>query len=385
MCLANYYIDNYGYQENILPKMHALQGLDVKILASTETYVDNKSLGYVAPCDYVNEHGIPVTRIGYVKYLPHFFAKKWRAYQGVFKQIESFEPDIIFMHDVQFASVYSMARYARKFPEVEIYADGHTDLINSARGWVSKNILHRIIYKHFAQKIEPYVTKFFGVTPLRSDFYRDYYGIPPEKIGLLVMGADDSEFDFEKRFEIRREMRKRLGLAEDDFVLVTGGKIDERKKIHVLLKLLAAMKQPQVKLILFGVPSDEMEEQITRLSKSEAVIDVGWISPTEVYDYLFASDLAVFPGTHSVLWEVAVGVGLPAIYRRWEGGEHVDVGGNCLFINDTVDDLEHALTKVISDTALYKRMKKVATDVGVIEFSYSEIAKRAIGQSTNNA
>ena len=40
--------------------MHKLQGHDVMIMASTETYVDNLHLGYVKPSEYLNEDGIPV-------------------------------------------------------------------------------------------------------------------------------------------------------------------------------------------------------------------------------------------------------------------------------------------------------------------------------------
>ena len=67
-CLACFYIDDYSYQENILPKFHKIQGHDVKILASTETYIDNKVLGNTVSGTYYNEDGIEVTRINYSKY-----------------------------------------------------------------------------------------------------------------------------------------------------------------------------------------------------------------------------------------------------------------------------------------------------------------------------
>ena len=82
-CLACFYIDNYSYQENILPKFHKIQGNDVKILASTETYIDNKVLGNTVSGSYFNEDGIEVTRINYSKYLPLFLAKKIRKYIDV--------------------------------------------------------------------------------------------------------------------------------------------------------------------------------------------------------------------------------------------------------------------------------------------------------------
>ena len=48
-CLAAFYIDDYGYQENILPKAHKKSGHDVEIVASTEVYSDEKTLTYCSP------------------------------------------------------------------------------------------------------------------------------------------------------------------------------------------------------------------------------------------------------------------------------------------------------------------------------------------------
>ena len=77
-CLASVYIDKYSYQENILPKMHKLQGLEVQIVASTETYINNTTLGYVSPSSYCTPDNIPITRIPYTRFLPHFLARKLR-------------------------------------------------------------------------------------------------------------------------------------------------------------------------------------------------------------------------------------------------------------------------------------------------------------------
>src|SRR5690554_899738 len=93
VCLSNFYIDNYGYQENILPKMHQLQGHEVAILASTETFIENSKLGYVEPSSYITEYGVPITRIPYIKLLPLALAKKVRKYKGVRSFLHSFKPD----------------------------------------------------------------------------------------------------------------------------------------------------------------------------------------------------------------------------------------------------------------------------------------------------
>lgn len=377
-CLAAFYIDDFGYQENILPLMHQLQGHNVSILASTETYNQTK-LGYIKPSSYFTKEGIPVTRIPYIKWLPHAVSKKLRIYNGVRKALQSFAPDIIFIHDSQFISIKEIAKYARNHRQLKIFVDGHTDFINSGKSWLSKNILHKIIYKWCAQKINPYTKRFYGVLPIRVDFYHDVYGIPKNKIELLPLGADLTKIDFNNAAEIREKVRKELNIMPGDFVIVSGGKLDRRKNIHLLMQAVNELPYLDCKLIIFGKPDTEMEAEINHLAASSKIKSLGWIASEKAYDYLMAADVAVFPGTHSVLWEQAVGVGLPCIFKKWEGIQHVDVGGNCLFLGTgETNEINEKIRLLYENRDLLANMKQVAVSKGITTFSYFEIAKRAI-------
>ena len=380
-CLAAFYIDKYGYQENILPKHHKLQGHDVRIVASTETYLDNQRIGYVKPSRYVNEDGIRVARLSYVNWLPKLIARKLRIYVGLVSELENFSPDIIFLHDVQFLSIVSIADYMKKNKHVRLYADGHTDFINSARSWVSREILHKIIYRWCAKHIEPYTTCFFGVTPLRVKFFEEVYLIDKNKLDLLVLGVDDSVFNLNDAAAIRTRLRNDLGINDNDFVVVTGGKIDRRKNIHILMQVIADFDNENIKLIVFGFPVDDLKSEFDMLASGDKIIAAGWVAPEKVYDYFFAADIGCFPGTHSVLWEQAVGVGLPCVFRKWNGIEHVDVGGNCLMVDEgNYQEIHEAILKIYTDKELLACMRRVAMNKGVPNFAYSKIAKKAIGQ-----
>ncbi len=380
-CLANFYIDDYGYQENILPKMHKLQGHKVTILASTETYLDNKTLGYAEPGSYINEFDIPVTRLPYISYLPKFLVRKLRLYIGTREFIEKIKPDIIFLHDCQFLSIAEVKKYCEENSHVKLYVDSHTDFVNSGKNWISKNILHGLIYRWCAKTIEPYVTKFYGTLPVRSKFLENVYGVAAKKIQLLEFGADHTVVDWSKKDELRKESRSKLGL-ENKFVLVSGGKIDERKNIHLLMQAVSELNNENLTLILFGTPTDSMSSVVKSLLQKKTIKYMGWATTADIYNYMLASDLAIFPGTHSILWEQAIGVGLPCIFKRWPGMEHLDLGANCLFLEDkpTVRSIKKSLTTIIEDPNLFREMKQSAVEKGIPQFSYYEIAKRAIEQ-----
>ena len=379
-CLAAFYIDNYGYQENILPRMHKLQGHDVLIIASTETYVDKVHLGYTTPGNYINEDGIPVHRIPYNSFLPHKIAIKFRFYKGLYEELNQFNPDFIFLHDLQFLSIKDIVKYIKEHPEVKVNADCHSDFRNSARGFISKNVLHGILYKHCVDQIMPFIGHFYGTLPARVDFLKKMYGTPGDRTELLVMGADDQYVQLAKESNQREIIRRHYNIEDDSFLIVAGGKFDSWKRwiLDVIDAIELVSQEHKVKLLVFGsvMENDGFKDEFDKRCDGKIVQYVGWIKGNESYNYFEASDLVIFAGLHSVLWEQAVGQGKPCIFKHLEGFTHIDLGGNCMFINTSdKDDIALAIRECIDN---YPEMLKNAQEKGLKAFSYYEIARQAL-------
>ena len=378
LCLANFYIDNYTYQENLLPRMHKRLGHEVMILASTETFVNGKHLGYLEPSEYVNEDGIPVKRLPYVSWLPPKAAHKLRIYPDVYKSIESFAPDFIFMHDVQTLSMKSVIRYVKDH-HIKIVADCHADFSNSANTFLSRWLLHEMIYKPVVRKAEPTIERFYGTLPARVDFLKNVYGIPADKVSFLPMGVDDDLAQKYSTPEKRNEIRGKYSVSPADFLIVTGGKIDLAKtQALLLMKAVRKINNPKVKLLIFGSIVDELKGEFDLLC-NDNIKYAGWAKEADAYAYFSAADLVCFPGRHSVYWEQAVGLGKPIIAKEWNGTTHVDLGGNAIFLHDdSIEEIETALEKVINNENLLKNMKAVSETKGKKFFSYMDIAQRCI-------
>jgi 1,2-diacylglycerol 3-alpha-glucosyltransferase len=383
-CLSAFYIDNFSYQENILPRFHKALGYDVQIVASTETYLGDLKKGFAPAGSYTNEDGILVTRLAYVRWLPLRIAEKLRLYRGLINCLEEFKPDIIFLHDCQFLSITDIINFVKQ-KNVTIYADCHTDFVNSGRSWFSRNILHRIIYRHCVQSILPYTKQFYGTLPLRCDFLHNVYDVPLTHIRLLPFGADDTIFDYSKKEAIRSEIRAQYNIHPDDFVLVSGGKIDSRKNIDKLLEAFGKIKTNssigscQIKLVLFGRPTSELESLINKLINQNGIIYLDWLPAKEIYKFFLSSDLAIFPGTHSVLWEEAAGIGLPLVVKRWKGIEHINLGGNCVFLEEsTVEEISAVIVDLFSSRDKFTLMRIVAETKGPQVFTYSKISFDAL-------
>ena len=378
VCLAAFYCEGYSYQENLLPLYHKKMGYEVDIIASLQSFDE-----YGRPCllegpeDYVNANGIHVVRLDYRK--PKALYRIIRKYIGLAEELERSAPDILFVHGVQCGENPTFVEYVRRHPGTRMFMDSHADYSNSATNWFSKWLLHRIVWRHYARVAEPYVERFWGVLPARVDFLIENYGLPREKCDLLVMGADDDEVARASNPSVRKATRDRLGFSSDDFVVVTGGKIDPAKtQTFLLMDAVRAMGEG-TKLLVFGPVDPVMQDDFNSRMDEEQIVYVPWADSSESYDYFAAADVICFPGRHSVYWEQAAAMGKPLIIKRWPGTDHVDICGNAIFLEkDSIDEIHDAIARVLLEKGDASGMQCRAHDAAG-SFLYSDIARRSIG------
>lgn len=380
LCLACFYPDNYSYQENMLPKFHKQMGYEVEVIASLVTFDKNGKGTYLPQGSvYYNEYGIQVTRLDYKK--PMVIYRKLKRYYGLYKAIERAKPDILFIHGCQFMDMDYVEKYVKKHSKVIVYVDNHADFSNSGTNWLSRNILHKMLWRHDAMIINPYTKKFYGVLPARVDWLVNMYNLPPEKCELLVMGADDDSVKEAYENNWRNTIRDKYGIDQDDFLIMTGGKIDSAKtQTLLLMEAVKRVDKPNVKLIVFGSVVPELKEKVNELVDGEKVQYIGWIKSEESYHYWAACNLAVFPGRHSVYWEQVAGMGIPMICKYWDGTTHIDSGGNVIFLyDDTVNEIVDVILAVLKDDKKkFVQMDRIAKSKGKDKFSYRKISQRAL-------
>lgn len=373
LCLSCFFIDNYSYQENMLPKYHVKMGHDVTVIASLVSFnKEGKPCLLPSPSERIDEDGYKVIRLGYKE--PIKINRILRKYQGFYETLVKEKPDVIFTHGVAMAAVSTLIRYLKENPNVKLYGDHHGDYINSATTFLSKHVLHKIVWRHYVKKLEPYLTKCYGVTPMRCRFLKEMYHLNPNIIEFLPMGVDDEAIP-EDRTAVRDAVRKELGIPPNAFLIMTGGKIDQRKNTHVLLEAIKRIDNPNLHLVICGVLAPEME--YLKEQFDSRIHYLGWCNAQRVMDCMVASDMACFPGTHSTLWEQAVGVGLPAVLKRWDEMTHMDVNGNCTFVKgEDLAELQEVIEQMLVKDVY--REQKAKSEEAATFFLYSDIAKKAI-------
>lgn len=377
------YNDYWGYQDNLLPKYHRILGHEVTVIVSNHTH-QGSEIVETECADYKLIDGTRVIKLKKKQYF-HRIVTNLNSKIQVFSILSQIKPDFIFFHGLISTSIFDCIKYKKKIKQnCVIVQDNHMDYFNSAYG--SKGLKNKFIrgfYRIINKRSQKYVEKVYGVTPWRKQFAEEYYKISPLKTDILLMGADDEEIDFLNRENIKAKIREENNIQENEFLIVTGGKIDKNKNICQLMSACSHING--VKLLVFGNVSDDIKEEFeAALKESENIIYIGWISSDKVYNYFLAADLVVFPGTHSVLWEQACACKVPCLFEKWEGMEHVNNGGNSRFIYP-VDKytLKTEIEKLLF-TQEYQNMKKIAQSDATDIFLYSKIAEKSLECSTDN-
>lgn len=377
-----FYKNGFGYQENILPAKHRQLGYEVDII----TYNQGGDSSYYEaqpPVTYINPDSIPVHVLAENKSIlsniPIIVGWVDKT-KGLLNKLEELAPDIIFVHGICVHDNLDVIKYKKMRPSTLIFADSHSDYYNTPVKRLGHRIYRYGFGRYIGKKFGTVAEKIWGVTPWRVNYLKEVYSVPQDKTGLLVMGGDDDRIDFVNAESIRNGIRKQLNIPQDSFLIITGGKIDKTKNIHLLIDAVEQIDRDDVHLLVFGRAESDMAEYMGKIDNKH-IHYIGWINSEKCYDYYLASDLACFPGTHSVLWEQACASGLPAIFKDWDGGfSHVDAGGNCVLIKDiSTKGIIDAIMPFVNDKEYYNKHKGIASTKGRKMFSYIEIAKKAIG------
>lgn len=381
ICLVGGYTEGLNYQENNLIKYQAEDGHEVSLITTDHCYTEGVWGLCTTETDYINPDGVHIIRLPFAFPLPYNVNRQIGIFKGFKDTLERIRPDIIFVHNLQFQDNRKVASYKRKHPEVVVYADNHSDFSNSARNWFSRNTLYRFWWKPCAKAVEPYVKKFFGVMPSRVDFLQNIYGISADKTDLLIMGADDESVERAAKKEIHKEVREKYGLQPEDFLIVTGGKIDAFKtQTLLLMQAVQEIQREHLKLLVFGSIEEELKEKLLALCDGKKIQYIGWAKGEQSYEYFAAADLVVFPGRHSIYWEQVAAQGIPMICKYWEGTTHVDIGGNVEFLmEDSVEVIKEKILELLDHPEKYEQMKKSAGSDGRNAFSYRLIARKSVG------
>mgnify|MGYP003600264696 CR=1 FL=1 len=372
-CLSCFYIDGYTYQENMLVREHVVSGHEVLVIASTETFNDEKVLSYVEPSEYVGTDGAKVIRLAYRSFLPKYVMTKLRIHSKLYHTLEDFKPDIIMFHGMCSFELLTVAQYVKKNPKTIFYADSHEDFNNSARSFMAVNSLYRLYYYPIIRLSKKYIEKVFYITSETRDFCKKIYRLSDEQMEFLPLGGSvlsDNEYNL-----IRQDKRNNMGVSPDEIVFFQSGKFDEKKKLLESVSSFSKIENDKFRFIIAGSLDKEVESDFKiLLAKDSRITYIGWVESDELLELLCMCDVYVQPGSQSATMQMSVSARCSVILADVPSHRHSFYGNG--FLVGSTYQLTNAFKKISNNPDILNRMSENSFTYAKENLDYSKLAKR---------
>lgn len=208
---------------------------------------------------------------------------------------------------------------------------------------------------------------------------------PREKVTVIWNGSsggvDFDKFDYGKREQWRREVRKELGYMDSDFVYGFVGRITGDKGVNELLQAFLSLHTTE-KLFLIGWQenTDTLNPQWIDKARNNANIQFH-IPVTDVERYFAAIDVLLLPsyreGFGNVVIEAAA-MGTPAIVTDIPGPtDAIERGKTALVIpSKDVDSLTQAMKQIRSMD--YRAMGRAAAEFAKTRFDSKVLCEKIL-------
>lgn len=373
LCLSNFYVDGFAYQENELVQQNVKDGHVVEVIASTEVIRTDGSLAHVPTGRYLGTDGAMVERVAYRKLAPHRMMAKLRMHPGIYQRIAAFQPDVILFHCACGWEIRTAARYVRAHPHVRLYIDSHEDFVNSARGWASKWLLHYSYYRPILRSALDVVAKILPVSISCMEFIRDFYGVPQDRLEFFPLGGavpDDGEYG-----AMRTDARRALGLADGDVLIVQSGKIDATKKLVEALEAFSKVEDAALHFVVPGLIQADVAARVQKLVEADPRVRLlGWKSADELRAILCAADVYCQPGTQSATMQMSV-ANRCAIILDDVASHKPYLDGNGWLVG-TEQTLLDAFRAISENKAALSKMRAQSHALALRMLDYRQLAKR---------
>jgi glycosyltransferase involved in cell wall biosynthesis len=244
-------------------------------------------------------------------------------------------------------------------------------------------------------KVLTLMDRFLCISKVLGESYQ-HAGLPMGKLTYIPQGVDVERFAPVVSIDEKETLKKNLGLSDFNEIVIFVGAIVERKGVDWLIDAWRQVQKrhPDALLLLVGqdvfdgndVNEDRLNSFVDAIRKiiSENQLNVHFAGKQlDVDRYFHCADVFVLPsrkeGFGNVILE-GMASGLPVVVTYMDGVSlETVVHGKNGFIVNSVSELSHSLTTLLSDKALSHSMGKAGRKMAVEAFSMSNIADRYAG------
>ena len=381
-----YFVPEFGYQEYYISKEHKKMGHDVYVIASDMLYPFSNIE------KMFKDSGIKYTgrkrkdRLSIIDglkvyWLPHYIEyNDFILCRGVKKTLEKIKPDIVFAHESRQGLTCQAAFYKDNLG-FKLVVDQH-DFYHKIPGKI-KTLLRNIEYFGFRKFLIDYnlrkADKIIAVTKPTREFLIKSHKVNPKKIELIELGVDTDLYCHRKNEAIK--LRKKLGIKEDEVILMFVGTIFRRKNLELLMNAFNEIyKDYKTTLLIVGEGDKEYMNELRSLAKKlnlgNKMIFNGFAKRKELPIYYSMADVGVWPANNSVSIIEAMACKLPIVMVDWQMPHLVSHNNGFKFPFDDKKTLKKYLIKLIKNKRLRQKMGANSYKAATKFYSYSIIARK---------
>ncbi len=224
-------------------------------------------------------------------------------------------------------------------------------------------------------------------------------GVKKDKICYAISGV---KADFLQKIKYDKSIiRKKINLPLDGIIVIYTGSLYPRKGVEDTLYALKIIKEKNnhlYKKLYFLIVGGNLKERefwtisalSDQLSIRKHVILRRFIPPSKLFDYIIASDIAIytprrtfyqdfFGGGGLKLWQYML-AGKPTILSRLKSTEDIVVDGvNCLLVEpQNPQAIADSIMRLIINPDLAQRIGKNAQEIALKEYTWEKRARKII-------
>lgn len=363
--IEDYFHPNAGYQVNVLAKFMAKEGHDVTVITSEMNKMPKGLTDFFGMTDiekedeaYSNTYHVKIVRVPLRAYISGRSIYKCKV---IWELIDELRPDVLYVHGSDTYIAIRVFLRLRKFP-CAIISDNH--MVDIASNNKYRN-LFRIGYRFL---VTPIIKK-NNIPIIRTadvDYIMKRFGIPKQLAPVVSLGTDTMLFHPDRKQRIR--FRRENALADNAFIILYAGKLDESKGGLLLAELTNQMIRSlrEIIFVVIGNTVGEYGEKVeTVFSKSIYKV---LRFPTQAYanlaQYYQSADIAVIPAACSLSIFDFAASGLPVVAEDNETNviRTQSLGSGAVFESGNVKSFVEAVETFanMEDGALEEEKTRVA-------------------------
>jgi glycosyltransferase involved in cell wall biosynthesis len=311
--IEDFFHPDAGYQINILAKYMSSQGHQVYIVTSELDKIPAVLTNFFGK-NNIQERDETFTKNTGVRIIR---VPLWARISGrsiykssIFKIVDSLCPDVLYIHgnDTYLGIRYTFKLGKLKYP---VIFDNH--MLDIA----SKNKFNKLFYWFYRHCVAPKLIKHKSIVirTVDDNFVLNRLGIPLEQTPVIGFGSDLLRFHPDDA--VRRQMREKLGIPQDNIVFIYAGKIDESKGGTFLATGLKDrfITKNNLTFLIIGNCVGECRETVESLfaGSENQILRLPTQAYTDLNQYFQCADVAIFPKQCSLTFYDVQACGLPVI------------------------------------------------------------------------